>query len=241
MENIERVCDNLVNWLRDKVQEAGCKGLVVGLSGGIDSAVVAALAKRAFPENSLGVIMPCHSNSKDEEHARLVAETIGLKTVKVDLSKTFDSLLDELKDDGSNLLAVSNIKPRLRMTILYYFAQKNKYLVAGTGNKSELTIGYFTKYGDSGVDLLPISDFVKFEVKELAKFLGIPEIIINKPPSAGLWENQTDEDEMGFSYKELDSFILTGEADPKVKEKIVRMNKLSEHKRRMPLMFKREE
>lgn len=241
MENIERVCDNLVNWLRDKVQEAGCKGLVVGLSGGIDSAVVAALAKRAFPENSLGVIMPCHSNSQDEEHARLVAETIGLKTVKVDLSKTFDSLIDELKDDGANLLAVSNIKPRLRMTTLYYFAQKNKYLVAGTGNKSELTIGYFTKYGDSGVDLLPISDFVKFEVKELAKFLGIPEIIINKPPSAGLWENQTDENEMGFSYKELDSFILTGEADQKVKEKIIRMNKLSEHKRRMPLMFKREE
>lgn len=241
MENIERVCDNLVNWLRDKVQEAGCKGLVVGLSGGIDSAVVAALAKRAFPENSLGVIMPCHSNSKDEEHARLVAETIGLKTVKVDLSKTFDSLIDELKDDGANLLAVSNIKPRLRMTTLYYFAQKNKYLVAGTGNKSELTIGYFTKYGDSGVDLLPISDFVKFEVKELAKYLGIPEIIINKPPSAGLWENQTDENEMGFSYKELDTFILTGEAEPKVKEKIIRMNKLSEHKRRMPLMFKREE
>ncbi|KPU27998.1 NAD synthetase [Caloranaerobacter sp. TR13] len=241
MENVERVCDNLVIWLRDKVQEAGCKGLVVGLSGGIDSAVVAALAKRAFPEDSLGVIMPCHSNSKDEEHARLVAETIGLKTVKVDLSKTFDNLIDELKDDGANLLAVSNIKPRLRMTTLYYFAQKNKYLVAGTGNKSELTIGYFTKYGDSGVDLLPISDFVKFEVKELAKFLGIPEIIINKPPSAGLWENQTDENEMGFSYKELDSFILTGEADPKVKEKIVTMNKLSEHKRRMPLMFKREE
>lgn len=241
MENIERVCDNLVNWLRDKVQEAGCKGLVVGLSGGIDSAVVAALAKRAFPENSLGVIMPCHSNSQDEEHARLVAETIGLKTVKVDLSKTFDSLIDELKDDGANLLAVSNIKPRLRMTTLYYFAQKNKYLVAGTGNKSELTIGYFTKYGDSGVDLLPISDFVKFEVKELAKYLGIPEVIINKPPSAGLWENQTDENEMGFSYKELDTFILTGEAEPKVKEKIIRMNKLSEHKRRMPLMFKREE
>ncbi|WP_427339063.1 NAD(+) synthase [Caloranaerobacter sp. DY30410] len=240
MENIERVCDNLVNWLRDKVQEAGCKGLVVGLSGGIDSAVVAALAKRAFPENSLGVIMPCHSNSEDEEHARLVAETIGLKTVKVDLSKTFDSLLDELKDDGTNLLAVSNIKPRLRMTTLYYFAQKNKYLVAGTGNKSELTIGYFTKYGDSGVDLLPISDFVKSEVKELARFLGIPEIIINKPPSAGLWENQTDEGEMGFSYKELDSFILTGKADPKVKEKIIKMNKLSEHKRRMPLMFRRE-
>ncbi|RKD34783.1 NAD(+) synthase [Thermohalobacter berrensis] len=234
---MQEICNSLVKWLREKAEDAGCNGLVFGLSGGIDSAVVAALSKKAFPNNSLGVIMPCHSIKKDEEHARLVAKALDLKTVKVNLSDVFDKLLIAVDDDGSNDLATANIKPRLRMTTLYYFAQKHKYLVAGTGNKSELTVGYFTKHGDSGVDLLPIASFVKQEVRELAKYLGIPEIIINKPPSAGLWENQTDEEEMGISYKELDNYIKTGKADKKVKEKVDRMYKLSGHKRRMPLIF----
>ncbi|EOD00693.1 NAD(+) synthase [Caldisalinibacter kiritimatiensis] len=241
MENVKKVCNELVDWLKEKVEEAGCNGLVFGLSGGIDSAVVAGLAKKAFPNNSLGIIMPAHSNEQDEEHARLVVEALDLDVKKVDLTDVFDKFIEAVNDDGSNRLATSNIKPRLRMTTLYYHAQKNRYLVCGTGNKSELTIGYFTKFGDSGVDLLPIADFVKYEVRELAKYLNIPEIIINKPPSAGLWENQTDEDEMGFSYKELDNYIKSGEAESEVKEKIERMNKASEHKRRMPLMFKRGE
>ena len=240
MENVQKICDSITVWLKDRVIEAGCKGIVFGLSGGIDSAVVAALSKRAFPNDSLGIIMPCHSISEDEEHARLVADAFNLRTVKVDLSEVFDVYVDKLSDTGSNILALSNIKPRLRMTTLYYFAQLNKYLVAGTSNKSEMTIGYFTKHGDSGADILPIADLVKEEVRKLARYLNIPDIIINKPPSAGLWENQTDEKEMGFSYNQLDSYIRTGVAEQNVKEKIEKMNKLSEHKRRLPVMFKLE-
>lgn len=240
MENIQKTCDSITEWLKDTVIKAGCKGIVFGLSGGIDSAVVAALAKRAFPDDSLGIIMPCHSISEDEEHAKLVAEALNLKTAKVDLGGVFDVYIDKLNDTGSDRLALSNIKPRLRMTTIYYFAQLNKYLVAGTSNMSELTVGYFTKHGDSGVDILPIADFVKEEVRDLARYLNIPDIVINKPPSAGLWEEQTDEKEMGFSYKQLDSYIRTGVVEQEVKEKIDKMNKQSEHKRRLPVMFKLE-
>lgn len=240
MDNIEIVVDDLVNWLKETVVDANCKGIVFGLSGGIDSALVAALAKRAFPEDALGIIMPCHSNPEDEEHARLVAKALDLKVNKADLSPVFDQLVTSVDDDGENRLATSNIKPRLRMTTLYYYAQKNGYLVAGTGNKSELTIGYFTKHGDSGVDILPIADFVKEEVWELSRYLDIPEVIINKAPSAGLWDNQTDEQEMGFSYKDLDTYINTGVAPEDTKKKIDRMNRISEHKRRVPLQFERK-
>jgi len=240
MSNIQNLCDDIVNWLKDRVNESGTKGLVFGLSGGIDSAVVAALAKKAFPNNALGVIMPCHSNPEDEEHARLVANTLDLETVKVDLTNVYDVFLEQL-ESSDNVLAKSNIKPRLRMTTLYYYAQIRRYLVTGTSNKSEFTVGYFTKYGDSGVDILPIVDLVKEEVYELAKYLNIPEIIINKPPTAGLWENQTDEKEMGFTYKELDRYIKTGEASDFIKDKIDTMYNRSEHKRRMPLMYIRKE
>lgn len=240
MVNVENVCNDIIKWMKEKVEEAGCRGLVFGLSGGIDSAVVAALAKEAFPDNALGVIMPAHSNKEDEEHAKLVADALDLEITKVDLTGVFDKLVEVVNHNESNKLATANVKPRLRMTTLYYFAQNNKYLVAGTGNKSELTIGYYTKHGDSGVDILPIADFVKEEVRELARHLNIPEIIITKPPSAGLWENQTDEDEMGFSYKELDTYIKTGQADEKIKEKIDRMNKLSAHKTKTALKFERQ-
>ncbi|WP_202709171.1 NAD(+) synthase [Sporosalibacterium faouarense] len=239
MKNIEKTVSELVEWLRNNVKNAGCKGIVLGLSGGIDSAVVAALAKKAFPDNTLGVIMPCHSNGKDEEHARLVAEALDLDIIKTDLSEVFDKFLDNVEGNDDHKLAVANIKPRLRMTTLYYYAQSKGYLVAGTGNKAEFTIGYFTKYGDSGVDMFPIADFVKEEVRELAKFLDIPEIIITKPPSAGLWEDQTDENEMGMSYKDLDHYIQTGEGTEEVKQKIEGMKRVSEHKKKFPPAFRR--
>lgn len=239
MENINEVCNKLIEWLKEKVDQAGCKGVVFGLSGGIDSAVVAALSKKAFPENSLGIIMPCHSQPQDEEHARLLADTLDLSILKVDLTETFETLRKEVKDDNSNKLANSNIKPRLRMTTLYYFAQMKNYLVVGPSNKSEFTTGYFTKHGDSGVDILPIADFVKEEIYELARHLGVNDEIINKPPSAGLWENQTDEDEMGFGYSDLDKYIKTGEGKPEIVSKIKRMNKISEHKRQFPPIFKK--
>jgi len=131
-------------------------------------------------------------------------------------------------------LSLSNVKPRLRMTTLYYFGSVHSYLVLGTGNLSEYTIGYFTKHGDGGVDLMPIAGLVKAQVRELAAYLGVPQPIIDKPPSAGLWANQTDEAEMGLSYLELDHYIRTGEAQPNVKERVDRLAALSEHKKRLP-------
>lgn len=238
MINIDNVINEAVEWIKRNVEEAGAKGIILGLSGGIDSAVAAALCKKAFPENSLGVIMPCYSNPIDEEHAILVAEAIGLETKTVVLDQAFDAMKVVLGVQESDpRLAVANIKARLRMVTLYYNAGVKNYLVAGTDNRSEVTIGYFTKYGDGGVDIMPLASFVKKEVVELAYKLGIPEIVITKPPTAGLWENQTDEQEMGMSYEELDNYILTGNAEEHIKNKIDGMHKRSEHKRKTAPKF----
>lgn len=236
--NVEKITQEIVEWISRKVKEANCKGVVFGMSGGIDSAVVGALCKRAFPETSLGVMMPCESDPSDEEDARLVGGELGLKLEKVDLTATYSTLLESIGGEISAQSA-SNIKPRLRMTTLYYYAQKKGYLVVGSSNKSEITVGYFTKHGDSGVDILPIADLVKREVFELARHLGINSKIIEKSPSAGLWEGQTDEDEMGFSYKSLDSYIEQGSIDDSESQsKIERMNRCSQHKREFPPIFK---
>lgn len=235
MINVDQVIDEAVLWIKNTVEAAGAKGVVFGLSGGIDSAVVAALCKKAFPEDSLGIIMPCYSNPVDEEHAKLVAEAIGLKTKTVVLDRAFDTMkacVGACESDPR--LAIANIKSRLRMVTVYYNAGVYNYLVAGTGNKSELTIGYYTKYGDGGVDFMPLTSFVKKEVVELAERLGIPEVVITKPPTAGLWENQSDEQEMGMTYAELDNYILTGEGPEHIKNKVEVMNRRSEHKR-MPV------
>lgn len=237
MENIDLIIEKLVKWLKEKVNDANAKGLVFGLSGGIDSAVVAGLAKLAFPEDSLGIIMPCYSDPIDEEHALLVANALNLKWKIVDLSKTFDTLVSSINDEIVNPMAKINIKPRLRMTTLYFFAQNYNYLVAGSSNKSELTVGYFTKYGDSGVDIMPLASFVKSEIRELARKLNIPQVIIDKPPTAGLWANQKDEDELGFTYDVLDEYIKTGNGPKEIVEKIERMNRISQHKRELPPIF----
>lgn len=239
MDNINKIVDELVVWLRDKVGEAGARGIVFGLSGGVDSAVMAGLAKRAFPKTSLGIIMPCHSDPIDEEHGLLVARSLDLKTRKVDLSESFDSLLKSSQLETRNKLAIANIKPRLRMTTLYYFAQSYNYLVVGSSNKSEFTVGYFTKHGDSGVDLLPLADFTKHEIWDLARFLELPKIVVDKPPTAGLWSNQTDEEDMGFSYELLDDYIETSIGQGEVYSKIDRMDRRSQHKRNYPPIFKR--
>ena len=237
MENIDEICKELVNWIQGKVKNAGAKGVVFGLSGGIDSAVIAAIAKKAFPNNSLGIIMPCHSEKIDEEHGILVADSMNLEITKVELTNSFDTLLEAIPLKSQHKLAISNIKPRLRMTTLYYYAQSNNYLVLGPSNKSEFVVGYFTKHGDSGVDLLPLASFVKSEIREFARYLNIPNIIIEKPPSAGLWENQTDEEEMGFSYELLDNYIKTGQGQDEIIKEIDRMDKRSQHKREYPPIF----
>jgi len=238
------LAEQISSWIKEQVAAAGAQGVVLGLSGGIDSAVVAALAKRALGNEVAGLMMPCHSMPEDLEHAYLLAKHLDMEHHLVDLSPIFDQTLAQtsglgLSEAARESMARANIKPRLRMITLYYFAQSRGYLVAGTGNKSELTVGYFTKHGDSGVDLLPLADLVKTEVRELATYLKLPEIIITKPPSAGLWQGQTDEKEMGLTYEQLDHYILTGKAEPAVKDKILRMHSISEHKRQQPPAFKR--
>ncbi len=241
MKDIQEVIDDLVLWLQEKVSKAGAKGIAFGLSGGVDSAVMAGLSKLAFPNTSLGLIMPCHSDPIDEEHGLLVAKSLNLDIEKIDLTSTYDTLLDASKLNLNHKMAMANIKPRLRMTTLYYFAQSYNYLVAGSSNKSEFLIGYFTKHGDSGVDLLPLASFVKKEIWELAKVLNIPDVIINKAPSAGLWNDQTDEEEMGFSYQILDNYIKTKEGPKLEIDKIDKMYNISSHKREFPPIYNYKE
>ncbi len=236
---MDNTIERLVEWLQNQVISAGSKGIIFGLSGGVDSAVMAGLAKKAFPDNSVGVIMPCHSIDQDEEHGILVAKSLGLETLKVDLSSTYDELLNAVNIDCNNKLARSNIKPRLRMTTLYYFAQTFNYLVAGPTNKSEFITGYFTKHGDSAVDMLPLIDFTKSEIYEMAEILKIPKEIIEKTPSAGLWKNQSDEEEMGFTYEVLESYINKEEVSNDLSNKIDNMYKKSQHKRQYPPYFKK--
>jgi len=235
---VEQLAEHLTDWLRAEVTAGGGCGAVFGLSGGIDSAVVAALAKQAYPHHTLGVVMPCHSDPRDAEDGALVAHHFGVPSATVDLAPVYDLLLEQLAGSSTDLpqsrLATANLKPRLRMTTLYAFANQLGYRVLGTGNRSELAAGYFTKYGDGGVDLLPLGSLVKSEVRDLARSLGVPARIITKPPSAGLWADQTDEAEMGLTYEELDAYLLTGAASPAVKAKVDAMNAASEHKRAIP-------
>jgi len=240
--------DKIVSWLRDRAADAGARGFVFGLSGGIDSAVVARLCQLATPSRVLGVLLPCYSNSQDEDDARLVANSFHLPLARVDLGQTFDALTESLHHaikglpshvpvvDIKQQLPEANVKPRLRMTALYFIANSLNYLVAGTGNRSEITLGYYTKYGDGGVDVLPIGQLLKSEVRALARELGVPAPIIEKPPTAGLWVGQTDEAEMGFSYDTLEKYLAEGEkaVGAAVAHRIEQLRATSDHKRQMP-------
>jgi NAD+ synthase len=246
------LADDIVTWMQDRVHAAGANGFVVGLSGGVDSAVVARLSQMAMPGAALGALLPCHGDAQDEADARLVAAHFGLPTIRIDLAATYDALAAVVRpglaqvppevahggpvDDMRGRLPLANIKPRLRMTVLYFVANSLNYLVAGTGNRCEVAIGYYTKYGDGGVDLLPIARLLKSEVRALARELGVPDRVIDKPPSAGLWLGQTDEGEMGFTYADLERHLTKGpEATaPAVALRIERLIRASEHKRTVP-------
>jgi NAD+ synthase len=254
---VKRAAD-IADWIQQQVTGASARGVVVGLSGGLDSAVVARLCQMAAPSRVLGAILPCHSDASDEQDANLIASHFGLPIVRLDLAPTYDRLVNGLKTmflqipdeqaavaetspDLKARLPLANIKPRLRMSALYFIANSLNYLVAGTGNRSELTIGYFTKYGDGGVDLLPLGRLLKSEVRELATELEIPEPIVDKPPSAGLWAGQTDEDEMGFSYADLERYLSDGPdtVAPALAMRIERLIRRTEHKRVQAVMPER--
>ncbi len=231
----DKVAKDIIHWLNKCLKDAGASGFIVGVSGGIDSAVVAALCKKACPDSSLGIIMPCHSSQDDQEDAILLAESLKLRYEKVNLDSIFNNFMKTLNEEnGDECLYLANIKPRLRMTTLYYYAQKHNYLVAGTGNKSEILTGYFTKYGDGGVDIEPIGHLFKTQVYSMAKFLNIPEKIIKRKPTAGLWKNQSDEEEMGITYEELDNYLAHGKADNNVKNIVDSLIQKSKHKRQLP-------
>lgn len=229
----------IVNWIRREVSSAGAEGIVMGLSGGIDSCLVAGLAREAVGKNKLlALILPCHSLKNDLADARVCARHLGIRTRTIDLSPVYDKFIKTLPSAGR--LTQVNLKPRLRMTVLYYFANKLDYLVCGTGNKSELMAGYFTKHGDGATDILPIGGLLKRQVRALAKAMGLPQKIIDKAPSAGLWSGQTDEGEMGLSYAELDDILERIEKKKKQVvskdkvDKVKRLIKNSEHKRQGP-------
>jgi NAD+ synthase len=243
----------ITDWLQARVTAAGAHGLVVGISGGLDSAVVARLCQMATPGQALGVILPCHSDPQDEQDAVAVVNAFDLPTIRVTLDDTYDKLVEGLRkgmeaipaeqrlphtpaeSDQSSRVPLSNVKPRLRMAALYYVANSLNYLVAGTGNRSELTIGYFTKHGDGGADLLPLGNLLKSEVRLLAVELGVPRAILDKQPSAGLWAGQTDEAEMGFSYNDLERYLIRGPEGvaPALALRLERLIRASEHKRGM--------
>jgi len=241
--------DQIAVWLRERLVSAGASGFVVGLSGGVDSATSAALAVHAVgPDHVLAALMPCHSQPEDAVLGQHVADTFSIPTITVDLSEAYDALISRLPPGSqSGGLASANVKPRLRMILLYYLAQSHNYLVLGSGNKTEIAVGYFTKYGDGGVDLLPLGGLYKTQVWELARQLGVPREVVERPPSAGLWPGQTDEGEMGITYRELDRVLASIEADdtsgiePATLEKVQRMVARSEHKRTMPPVFRVDE
>jgi len=234
---LEQYLGVIEKFLADKLMETGLDGYVLGLSGGIDSALVAAIAAKAAPGKSLGLIMPIDSQPEDAEYALAVAKKFDLPYVVIDLSDSYHHLLKQIEDKAADAgqpldkMARSNLKVRLRMVTLYAFAQARRSLVLGTDNWDESYTGYFTKYGDGAVDLLPIVELTKGEVIQAARLYGVPADIINRPPTAGLFPGQTDEGEMGVRYADLDAYLL-GKAVPKeIKARIEQLHRISAHKR----------
>ena len=249
MRNLDykKLAVDIQNWIKNYVMSANAEGVVIGLSGGIDSAVTAALCANALgKENIIGLGLPCESVSQDLEDAKLIAKVLGIDFKIIDLTSVYNKFLEVMDPIvKTNKMASANLKPRLRMAVLYFHGQtKGNYLVAGTGNRAELAIGYFTKYGDGAVDFEPLGMLYKKEVREIARILKIPEKIILKPPSPGLWVGQTDEGEIGLLYDTIDEILYRFDynlgfngLNKEDIEKVRKMRKIAEHKLKMPPMY----
>ena len=235
MRDYQAEFENRVAYIRAKLQEAHAGGIVFGDSGGKDSALVGILCKAAC-DNTVGVIMPCASKQnygRDADDGNALASQFGIETRTVDLTAVREAELKALEGVAElNNMALTNIAPRLRMTTLYTIAAAENRLVAGTGNRSETYMGYFTKWGDGASDFNPISDLCATEVFAFLRFLNAPASIVEKAPSAGLFDGQTDEKEMGVTYKAIDDFLLSGVVNEHDKAIIDRYHSRSEHKRR---------
>ena len=206
--NLEKTKLDITEFIKQKVSEANTDGIVVGLSGGIDSTLSAYLACEALGKDKVfGIIMPSTTTPTDDKlHGIEIAQKLGIDYKEIAIDSILNEYLSmtQLEEDE---LSIGNLKARIRMSIIYYYANAKNYLVSGTGNKSEILIGYFTKYGDGACDIEPIGDLYKNDVYELAKFINVPQEIIEKPPRAGLWNNQTDEEEIGMSYDLIDQIL----------------------------------
>ncbi|MDR2952663.1 MAG: NAD(+) synthase [Treponema sp.] len=240
MRDYQKETEKRINFIRDVTQSSGARGIVYGNSGGKDSALVGILCKMAYAD-TLGLIMPCGSKRNyeiDKADAEAIAAQFNIAIRVIDLTPAKNELVRAISANaGLSDMALANISPRLRMAALYAVASSENRLVAGTGNRSEGYMGYFTKWGDGAHDFNPIADLTVTEIYEYLKFLGAPDFIINKAPSAGLFDGQTDEGEMGITYNRIDRFLLAGEANEHDKAVIEKYHALSEHKRKMPLIY----
>ena len=233
MRDYKAEFENRVEFIKSVLADSGAKGIVYGNSGGKDSALVGILCKAAC-ENTVGIIMPCSTKrnyDEDAVDAKEVAQQYSIETRTVDLTPVKEAEINALAGITElNNSALSNMAPRIRMLTLYAIAASENRLVAGTGNRSEAYVGYFTKWGDGGHDFNPISDLTVGEVYDFLRYLGAPASIIDKAPSAGLFEGQTDEKEMGVTYAAIDKYILTGEATEEDRAIIERYHSRSLHK-----------
>ncbi|MGL5521756.1 MAG: NAD(+) synthase [Metamycoplasmataceae bacterium] len=228
--NLNEYIDYLAKWIKNQVLQANAKGVIVGISGGIDSAVVATIAKKAFPDNTLGVLLPINNKRVfDLEDGIELCKKHNINYKVINLENEFNNFkeLTQIK----NKMSLANLQARLRMTTLYALAQENNYLVLGTDNLSEYELGYFTKFGDGACDLLPIVNLFKSEIFKIGEILDIPINILNKKPSGGLWEDQEDEVELGFKYSDFEKYYKNELIDNKIKEKIIKQINITNHKR----------
>ena len=250
--NAELEVNNIVNFIKKYYKDNNLGGAILGISGGKDSGVVAGLLVKALgKENVIGVTLPCHSKEEDRVDAKLVSDYYGIKLINFDITNTFDAFKDELNNLGTFTNeevknSDINLKPRLRMSSLYYLAalysaiHGKTYLVAGTSNKCELYVGYFTKGGDSVHDISLIADYTVEEVIKLGEYLKVPEKVLYKAPNDGL-SNLTDEDKLGVSYKDIATYLENKELlDKEVREKIEKLHKNNLHKFNIPT-YKRSE
>lgn len=238
MRNYKEETEKRVEFIRNTLKNAHADGVVYGNSGGKDCTLVGILCKMAT-ENVLGVIMPCQSKrnyDEDTVHAKKAAEQYNIETTTVDLTKVKETFENALCNEDITKTALSNINPRIRMATLYAIGQSRNYLVAGTGNRSERYMGYFTKWGDGACDFNPISDLTVKEIYEFLRYLNAPEEIIKKAPSAALFEGQTDEMEMGITYNSIDNYLLNNEIDEEDYKILSSYHNRTKHKRE-PIPF----
>ena len=239
MRNYEQETQKRIEYIQKQLNAAGATGIIFGNSGGKDSALVGILCKMAC-ENTVGVALPVSNRNFDEDmrDGLELAAKFGIETRVVALDNVRDSLfaalygVTELTD-----MARANISPRLRMTTLYAISASENRLVAGTGNRSENHVGYFTKWGDGAYDFNPVADLTVTEVYEFLRYLNATDAILSKAPSGALYDGQTDEDELGITYAVIDKYLLTGEAEEQDREKIDGFFRRAGHKRKMPSTY----